>query len=52
MRVGNMPPKGSKKEKIGASPEQTTIEDLKKEIQQLKIMILVLGAILLLKDLK
>jgi len=51
MMVGAMPPKGSKKEKIGAT-EQTTIEDLKKEIQQLKIMILVLGAILLLKDLK
>jgi hypothetical protein len=52
MMVGNMPPKGSKKqEKIGAT-EQATIEELKKEIQQLKIMILVLGAILLLKDLK
>ena len=51
MMVGAMPPKGSKKEKIGAT-EQATIEDLKKEIQQLKIMILVLGAILLLKDLK
>jgi len=52
MMVGNMPPKSNKKEKIGASQEQATIEDLKKEIQQLKIMILVLGAILLLKDLK
>jgi len=51
MMVGAMPPKGDKKEKIGAT-EQATIEELKKEIQQLKIMILVLGAILLLKDLK
>jgi len=52
MMVGAMPPGGNKKkENIGAA-DQATIEDLKKEIQQLKIMILVLGAILLLKDLK
>jgi len=46
--VGAMPPKGKKKEKIGAT--EPTLEDLKKELEQLKIMLLVLGLLLLLKD--